>query len=104
MKSIAHQSYADGHSPEPPPESHFPFHESRRSASNPHLRNNPRWRRSLLRPANEKRTSLHQEIELNAPPERIFDVLLDSKQFAAFTGMAATIDPSPGARSIHLAD
>ena len=48
------------------------------------------------KPANAMRTSLHQEIELNAPPERIFHVLLDSKLFAAFTGMPATIDPSPG--------
>jgi activator of HSP90 ATPase len=47
-------------------------------------------------PANQMRTSLHQEIELNAAPERIFHLLLDSKEFAAFTGMAATIDPSPG--------
>lgn len=46
--------------------------------------------------ANETRTSLHQEIALDAAPERIFHVLLDSKQFAAFTGMPATIDPSPG--------
>jgi activator of HSP90 ATPase len=46
--------------------------------------------------ANQMRTSLHQEIELNASPERIYHVLLDSKQFAAFTGMAAIIDPSPG--------
>jgi activator of HSP90 ATPase len=47
-------------------------------------------------PANATRTSLHQEIALNATTERIFNVLLDSKQFAAFTGMPATIDPSPG--------
>ena len=46
--------------------------------------------------ANQLRTSLHQEIELNAAPERIFNMLLDSKQFAAFTGMPATIDPNPG--------
>ena len=46
--------------------------------------------------ANATRTSLHQEIELNAAPKRIFNVLLDSKQFAAFTGMPATIDPNPG--------
>jgi activator of HSP90 ATPase len=45
---------------------------------------------------NQMRTSLHQEIELNAPPERIFHILLDSKEFAAVTGMAATIDPSAG--------
>ncbi len=47
-------------------------------------------------PANAMRTSLHQEIDLNAAPERIFDILVDSRQFAAFTGMPATIDPSPG--------
>lgn len=46
--------------------------------------------------ANQARTSLHQEIELSATPQRIFDVLLDSKLFAAFTGMTATIDPKPG--------
>ena len=46
--------------------------------------------------ANAMRTSLHQEIALNATPERIFNILLDSKQFAAFTGMPATIDPTPG--------
>jgi activator of HSP90 ATPase len=45
---------------------------------------------------NQARTSLHQEIELNAAPERIFHILLDSKEFAGVTGMAATIDPSPG--------
>jgi activator of HSP90 ATPase len=45
---------------------------------------------------NQTRTSLHQEIELRAPAQRIFDILLDSKQFAAFTGMPATIDPAPG--------
>lgn len=41
-------------------------------------------------------TSLHQEIELKAAPQRIFDVLLDAKQFAAFTGLPAEIDPKPG--------
>jgi activator of HSP90 ATPase len=46
--------------------------------------------------ANAARTSLHQEIELKAPPQRIFDILLDAKLFAAFTGMPATIDPSAG--------
>jgi activator of HSP90 ATPase len=46
--------------------------------------------------ANQTRTSLHQEIELGAPPQRVLDALLDAKQFAAFTGMPATIDPAPG--------
>jgi activator of HSP90 ATPase len=41
-------------------------------------------------------TYLHQEIPINAKPERIYGILLDSKQFAAFTGMAAEIDPKAG--------
>jgi activator of HSP90 ATPase len=46
--------------------------------------------------ANQTRTSLHQEIDLRAGPQRIYGVLLDSKQFAAFTGMPAEIDPKAG--------
>lgn len=46
--------------------------------------------------APEKRTSLHQEITLEAEPQRIFQMLMDAKLFAAFTGMPATIDPNPG--------
>jgi activator of HSP90 ATPase len=46
--------------------------------------------------ANQTRTSLHQEIDLRATPQRIYEVLLDSKQFAAFTGMPAEIDPKVG--------
>ena len=47
-------------------------------------------------PSNQARTSLHQEIELKASPQRIYEILLDSKQFAAFSGMPATIDPAVG--------
>lgn len=46
--------------------------------------------------ANKFRTSLHQEIDLKAAPQRIFDVLVDAKEFAAFTGLPADIDPKPG--------
>ncbi len=46
--------------------------------------------------ANRARTSLHEEIELKAAPERVYEVLLDAKQFAAFTGMPAEIDSKPG--------
>jgi activator of HSP90 ATPase len=42
------------------------------------------------------RTSLHQEVEFNAAPQRIYDVLLDSKEFAAFSGHPAVIDPAAG--------
>src|SRR5882672_748723 len=37
-------------------------------------------------PANAKRTSLHQEVDLKTSPQRIYEVLLDSKQFTACTG------------------
>ena len=46
--------------------------------------------------ANASRTSLHQEIELRATPQRIYDVLLDQKLFASVTGMTAQIDPKVG--------
>jgi hypothetical protein len=42
--------------------------------------------------ANKTRTSLHQEIDLKASAQRIYDVLLDGKQFSAFSGMPAEID------------
>jgi activator of HSP90 ATPase len=41
-------------------------------------------------------TSLHQEAEFRVPPARIYEVLLDSKQFAAFSGMPAEIDAKAG--------
>jgi activator of HSP90 ATPase len=46
--------------------------------------------------ANQTRTSLHQEVDFKSSPQRIYEVLLDSKQFAAFTGMPAEIDPKAG--------
>jgi activator of HSP90 ATPase len=46
--------------------------------------------------ANATRTFLHQENNFSATPQRLSDVLLDSKQFAAFTGMTAEIDPKEG--------
>jgi activator of HSP90 ATPase len=46
--------------------------------------------------ANQTRTSLHQEVGFKATPQRIYEVLLDSKQFAAFTGLPAEIDPRVG--------
>jgi activator of HSP90 ATPase len=45
---------------------------------------------------NAKRTALHQEVDLKAGPQRIYEILLDSKQFAAFSGMGAEIDPKAG--------
>jgi activator of HSP90 ATPase len=46
--------------------------------------------------ANKTRTSLHEDIEIKSGPQRIYEVLLDAKQFAAFTGMPAEIDPKEG--------
>jgi activator of HSP90 ATPase len=42
------------------------------------------------------RTSLHQEIDLPANPQRIYEALLDSKQFSAFTGESAEIGREEG--------
>ncbi|HEY2466317.1 MAG TPA: SRPBCC family protein [Terracidiphilus sp.] len=44
----------------------------------------------------DRRTSIHQEIELKGTPERLYSVLLDSKKFAAFTGLPAEIETSAG--------
>jgi len=46
--------------------------------------------------ANQTRTSLHQEIDFKAKSQRIYEILLDSKLFAAFTGMPADIDSKEG--------
>jgi activator of HSP90 ATPase len=45
---------------------------------------------------NSKRTSLHQEVDFKATPQRIYQALLSSKDFAAFTGAPAKIDPKAG--------
>jgi activator of HSP90 ATPase len=42
------------------------------------------------------RTTLHYQIEYKVSPQRIYEVLLDSKQFAAFTGLPAEIDAKAG--------
>lgn len=45
---------------------------------------------------NAARTFLHQEIDLKTTPARIYAVLLDSKQFAAFSHLPADIQSEPG--------
>ena len=42
------------------------------------------------------RTYLHQEVVLPASPRRIYEILLDAKQFAAFSGQAAEISREVG--------
>jgi activator of HSP90 ATPase len=60
------------------------------------IRQQPAEKEAPSTAANQKRTALHQEVDFKASPQRIYEVLLDSKQFAAFTGMAAEIDPKAG--------
>ena len=46
--------------------------------------------------ADKAKTSLHQEVELKASPHRIYEILLDSKQFSAFSGEPADISHDVG--------
>ena len=41
-------------------------------------------------------STIHQEVDFDAPPARIYSVLLDAKQFAAFTKESAEIQPDAG--------
>jgi len=45
---------------------------------------------------NATRTFLHQEIDLKTTPARLYAVLLDSKQFSAFSHLPADIQSEPG--------
>jgi activator of HSP90 ATPase len=44
----------------------------------------------------DPRTSIHYELDFKSTPQRFYDAIVDQKQFAAFTGMPATIDATPG--------
>jgi activator of HSP90 ATPase len=41
-------------------------------------------------------TAIHYEIDFKPSPQRLYAAILDQKQFAAFSGMPATINPTPG--------
>jgi activator of HSP90 ATPase len=56
----------------------------------------PQMKEAPSTAANQKRTSLHQEVDFKASPQRIYEVLLDSKQFATCTGTPAEIDSRAG--------
>jgi activator of HSP90 ATPase len=56
----------------------------------------PPMKEAPSKPENEARTSLHQEVTIKAVPQRIYEALLESKQFAAFSGLPAEIDAKPG--------
>jgi activator of HSP90 ATPase len=47
-------------------------------------------------PAHATLTAIHYQIDFAAAPQRLYQAILDQKQFAAFSGHPATIDPSPG--------
>jgi activator of HSP90 ATPase len=47
-------------------------------------------------PASVKAITLHQELNLEAPPQQIYEALLDGKQFAALSGAAAEINTEAG--------
>jgi activator of HSP90 ATPase len=51
---------------------------------------------SPVAPADKTRTSLHQEVDFKASPQRIYEILLDSKQFAAFSLEPAEIHGDAG--------
>jgi activator of HSP90 ATPase len=46
--------------------------------------------------AHQALTAIHYEIDFKASPQRLYEAILDQKQFAAFSGMPATIDRTPG--------
>lgn len=47
----------------------------------------------------QMRTSLHQEVTFKASPQRIYEILLSSKEFSAFTGLPAEISSEAGGTS-----
>jgi activator of HSP90 ATPase len=46
--------------------------------------------------ADRARTYLHQEVDFKASPQRIYEALLDSRQFSAFSGEPAEISREAG--------
>jgi activator of HSP90 ATPase len=40
--------------------------------------------------------AIHQEIEFKTNPQRVYEALLDAKQFSIFTGAPAQIEPDAG--------
>ena len=41
-------------------------------------------------------TTIHQEVDFKASPQRVYEALLDQKQFSEFSTMSAQIDPAVG--------
>ena len=71
-----------------------------------HCKAQPRSQEMQTMPAttaNQARTSIHYDIDFKSSPQRIYKSLLDAKQFTAFSGLPAVIEPKPGALSRSLA-
>jgi activator of HSP90 ATPase len=51
---------------------------------------------SFVSAQNDKSIVIHQEIDLNASPQKVYEALLDSKQFAEFSGRPAEISRDVG--------
>ena len=50
----------------------------------------------LVSAQSDKSITIHQEIDLNATPQKVYEALLDSKQFTDFSGRTAEIDRNVG--------
>jgi activator of HSP90 ATPase len=51
---------------------------------------------SIVRAQTDKSIVIHQEIDLNASPQKVYEALLDSKQFTEFSARAAEINREVG--------
>src|SRR5438067_3711348 len=51
---------------------------------------------SLLSAEPDRSIVIHQEIDLNASPQKVYEALLDSKQFSDFSGRPAEINREVG--------
>jgi len=51
---------------------------------------------SIVRAQTDKSIVIHQEIDLNASPQKVYEALLDSKQFTDFSAQAAEINREVG--------
>src|SRR6266478_8574938 len=50
----------------------------------------------LVSAQSDKSITIHQEIDLNASAQKVYEALLDAKQFTEFSGRAAEIDRKVG--------
>jgi activator of HSP90 ATPase len=46
--------------------------------------------------SNQLRTAIHYDLDFKSSPQRLYEAILDQKQFTAFSGLPALIDSTPG--------